>query len=132
MSATQPRETPNDDYEDCPGHLQACLSVAWRRRQRAAGPAPPAWPQTAGTVLCQAAADPDRAGGVRRLASLGAVVVRLGARGGAVAAAIREGLRQARQERRDRRGGDLRSHDPPPHALSAHQPLPHPPAPPPI
>src|SRR5260370_30150482 len=115
MSATQPREPTKDDYQDWPGPLQACLSVAWRGRQRAAGPAPPAWPQTAGTVLCQAAADPDRAGGVRRLASLGAVVVRFGARGGAVAAAIREGLRQARQGRRDRRGGDLLGPEPAEH-----------------
>src|SRR6202023_3419297 len=49
---------------------------------------------------------------LRRLASLGAAVARLGARSAADAAAIYQGLRQARQERRDRCRGDLRSDEP--------------------
>src|SRR6266851_9104482 len=83
VSTTQPREPPNDDYQDWPGYLQACLSGAWRRRERAAGVAPAGAAQRAGEVLRQTAGDADRAGGLRGLASLGPGVARPGARGGA-------------------------------------------------
>src|SRR5215472_10169022 len=50
---------------------------------------------------------------MRRLASLGAAAAQPGASGGADPAAIRQGLCAAWQERQDRRGGDLRSDEPP-------------------
>src|SRR6266851_3949425 len=79
VSTTQPREPPNDDYQDWPGYLQACLSAAWRRRERAAGVAPAGAAQRDGEVLRQAASDADRAGSVRGLALLGPGVGWLGA-----------------------------------------------------
>src|SRR5216684_3335239 len=60
VSTTQPREPPNDDYQDWPGYLQACLSGAWRRRSRATGVAPAGTAQRDGKVLWQAGPDPDR------------------------------------------------------------------------
>src|SRR5712691_2873313 len=109
VSTTQPREPPNDDYQDWPGYLQACLSGAWRRRSRATGVAPAGTAQRNGKVLWQAGPDPDRHRGLWSLASLGANAARPGARGGADATAVHQALCQARQERRDRRRGDLRS-----------------------
>jgi hypothetical protein len=55
-----------------------------------------------------AAALADRHGGVRLGALLGARGAALRARGAADAAGVREGLRQAQQDRRAGRGGDLR------------------------
>src|SRR5216684_5890981 len=102
VSTPQSREPPNDDYQDWPGYLQACLSGAWRRRSGAAGVAPTSSPQRDGEALRQIAADPDRDRGVRRLASLGSGTARPGPRGGADATAIHQALRQAaQQERRD-------------------------------
>jgi transposase len=71
--------------------------------------------------LRQAGGDANRARGVRRLASLGAAAARFGASGDAAAAAIHQALRQARQERHDRRRSDLRGDEPAGHAICAGQ-----------
>src|SRR5579862_7052018 len=60
-------------------------------------------------------------GGVRRGALLGAAVGEAGARGEAHRAAAREGVRQAGQERRARRGGWLRGDEPADDAVRSDQ-----------
>src|SRR6266851_731831 len=82
VSTTQLREPPNDDYQDWPGYLQACLSGAWRRPERAAGIAPASAAQRDGEVLRQLPATrigPEACGAshhwARVLGSLGLEVV---------------------------------------------------------
>src|SRR5258708_17939253 len=86
------REPSDEDYQDWSGHRQACLSGAWGRRDRNSGVARAASARCGGEVLRQATAEPDRLGGVRRFAPLGAAIARARARGRAAAAAIHQAL----------------------------------------
>ena len=72
-------------------------------------------------LLRLAAILPDRHGSLRHRALLGARAALAGTRGAPDAAAVRQGLRQAGQERRGRRRGDLRGRDAAVHALRAGQ-----------
>src|SRR5260370_30673329 len=88
------------DYPNWNGYVEAFFSAARGGCRRAAGVAQEAAAQPGVGVFCQAAADRDRNGGVRRGPLLGAGVAQARPRGEADGAATREGLRQAQQERR--------------------------------
>jgi hypothetical protein len=68
----------DDDYQDRVGYIQERLSSARGRRAGAAGDAPAVATGSDREVFCQAAADADRAGSLRRLAPLGAGAPRTG------------------------------------------------------
>src|SRR5439155_14732818 len=88
------------DYPHWNGYVEAFFSAAWGGCRRAAGFAQEVAAQRGIGVFCQAAADRDRNGGVRRGPLLGAGVAQTRPRGEADRAAAREALRQAEQERR--------------------------------
>ena len=103
------------------GLAKACFSGARSRCGRGDGSAQAAAARTNAGVFRRAAALRDWAGGLRNGALLGARVGHAWPRGATDASAIREGLRQAQQERRGRCTSDLRGGGAADDALCARQ-----------
>src|SRR6266849_1114808 len=107
------------DYPHWNGYVEAFFSAARGGCRRAAGVAQEAAAQPGVGVFCQAAANRDRAGGLRGGPLLGAGVAQARPRGEADGAATREGLRQAQKERRARCRGIVRGDEPADDAVRA-------------
>src|SRR5437660_820253 len=86
------------DYSNWNGYVEVFFSAARGECCRAAGAAQEAAAQGDGGVLCQAAGDGDRDGGLRGGALLGPGAGRTRPHGQADRAATREALYQAQQE----------------------------------
>ena len=95
------------------------LSGSRRRRQGRNRRGAQAHARPARRFLCRAAVLRGGDGGLLLGASLGASTARAGARGQADPGGAREAVRSAQQERRGRRGGDLRGGDAPGPAVRA-------------
>jgi hypothetical protein len=107
----------DEHYHDRFGPCEECFSAARGGWGGQGGDAAPAASGTGRAFLRRAWAVCGGDGGLRRCPSLGSDVAAAGARGTPDAGAIREALRQAQQDRRPRRGGDLRGDEPADDAL---------------
>src|ERR1700688_4390142 len=107
------------DYQNWHRSVEACFPGARCKRSGTNGVAQDVAAGSDGTVFCRASCDPDRNGSLRFGASLGARAARSWARGAAAAATIRQAVRETREERCGRCGGDLRGAEPAVDALRA-------------
>src|SRR6202044_1207995 len=111
----------NDDQNDWTGFGEKRVSSTRRRRDGRHFADKAAASQTDAALLLEAAAMLDRDGGVWNGPSLGSHPHRHGARGPPYPALLREGIRQARQERCFRCRSNLRSGAAPDDAVRAHK-----------